>query len=120
MLVPPLEDRTERREARMGVPGAALRVLATCAAIGLLYYGRTFFVTVVIASMIAMLLGPLVDGVMRLRLPRGVASFAVCSLALAVLYVVGVGIYTQSLAVIADLPAYSDRINELVDSAAQR
>ena len=116
MLVPPV-DRSEFRGA---VSSLALRVLATGAAIALLYYGRTFFVTVVIASMIAMLLDPLVDAVMRLRLPRGVASFAVCSLALAILYVLGVGVYTESLAVIADLPAYSDRINELVDNAAQR
>jgi predicted PurR-regulated permease PerM len=70
--------------------------------------------------MIAMLLDPLVDLLMRLRLPRGVASFAVCSLALAILYVIGVGVYTESLSVIADLPAYSDRINEMVDNAAQR
>jgi len=99
---------------------SGIKILALVAAIGLLYYGRVFFITVAIASMIAMLLDPLVALFMKLRLPRGLASFLVCSLALIFLYGVGVGIYTQSQAIIDDLPAYADRVNELVDNAATR
>jgi predicted PurR-regulated permease PerM len=89
-------------------------------AIALLYYGRVFFVTVIIASMIAFLLDPMVVAFMKLRLPRGVASFAVCSIGLLFLYLAGLGIYTESVAMIGDLPAYGERINELVDSASLR
>ena len=91
-----------------------------CAAIALLYYGRIFFVTVIIASMIAFLLDPMVLAFMKLRLPRGLASFAVCSIGLMFLYLAGLGLYTESLAMVGDLPAYGERINELVDGAAQR
>ena len=102
------------------VARSSANVLALAAAIGLLYYGRVFFITVIIAAMIAMLLDPLVDLFVKLRLPRGAGSFAVCSLALMFLYLAGVGAYTQLIAMIDDLPAYSNRINELVDSAAAR
>jgi predicted PurR-regulated permease PerM len=57
---------------------------------------------------------------MKLRLPRGVASFAVCSISLLFLYLAGLGIYTESVAMLGDLPAYGERINEIVDSASGR
>jgi len=106
---------TTRKVAR-----SSANILALAAAIGLLYYGRVFFITVIIAAMIAMLLDPAVDLFVKLRLPRGAGSFAVCSLALMFLYLAGVGAYTQLIAMIDDLPAYSNRINELVDNAAAR
>jgi predicted PurR-regulated permease PerM len=111
LVTPP----TARKAARFGT-----KVLAMTAGIGLLYYGRVFFITLVVAIMIALLLDPLVQLFMKLRLPRGVASFTVCSIALMFLYLAGVGVYTESLAMIDDLPAYSERINELVDSAVGR
>jgi predicted PurR-regulated permease PerM len=106
---------TTRKVAR-----SSANILALAAAIGLLYYGRVFFITVIIAAMIAMLLDPAVDLFVKLRLPRGAGSFAVCSLALMFLYLAGVGAYTQLIAMIDDLPAYGSRINELVDNAAAR
>jgi len=99
---------------------AGVGVLALGASIAMLYYGRVFFVTIIIAAMIAFLLDPLVVMFMRLRLPRGVASFTVCSIGLVFLYFAGLGLYTESISIASDLPAYSDRINELVDSAAER
>lgn len=95
-------------------------VLAAAAAVALLYYGRVFFITIVIATMIAFLLEPTVEFFMKLRFPRGLASFVVCSLGLMVLYFVGLGLYTEGVAMMDDLPAYSERINELVDNASLR
>jgi predicted PurR-regulated permease PerM len=57
---------------------------------------------------------------MKLRLPRGLASFVVCSIGLMFLYFAGLGLYTESLAMIDDVPAYGARINDIVDSAAGR
>lgn len=93
-------------------------ILAATAAVALLYYGRVFFITVVIATMIAFLLEPMVEFFMKLRFPRGFASFVVCSLWLMVLYFVGLGLYTEGVSMANDLPAYSERINELVDNAS--
>jgi predicted PurR-regulated permease PerM len=95
-------------------------VLALGAGVLLLYWGRTFFITVIIASIIAFLLDPVVELFTRLRLPRSVASFLVCSISLMALYLTGLGLYTESLAMVAELPAYGERINELVEGAANR
>jgi predicted PurR-regulated permease PerM len=95
-------------------------VLALGASVLLLYWGRTFFITVIIASIIAFLLDPVVELFTRMRLPRSVASFLVCSISLMFLYLAGLGLYTESLAMVAELPAYGERINELVEGAANR
>ncbi len=95
-------------------------ILAAGAAVALLYYGRVFFITVIIASMIAFLLDPLVLIFMKLRMPRGLSSFVVCSIALVFLYLAGVGLYLQGQQITEDLPAYGARISEMVDSVATR
>ena len=97
-----------------------LGVLAAAAAIALLYYGRLFFITITIAAMIGYLLEPLVDMFMKLRLPRGLASFVVCSISLLVIYLAGLGVYSESQLMLEDLPAYSARINEIADDALAR
>ena len=106
---------TARRPASRGVGILALGVV-----IALLYYGRVFFITVIIAAIISFLLDPAVLFFMRLKMPRGLASFVVCSLGLMFLYLAGLGIYTEGLAMLNDLPAYGERINALVDGATGR
>ena len=95
-------------------------ILAAGAAVALLYYGRIFFITLIIASMIAFLLDPLVMLFMKLRMPRELASFVVCSIGLICLYLAGVGIYLQGLDIADDLPAYGARVTDMVDSVAVR
>ncbi len=95
-------------------------ILALGAAIALLYYGRIFFVTVAISAIISFLLDPAVVFFMKLKMPRGLASFVVCSLGLMFLYLAGLGLYTEGLAMVNDLPAYGERINALVDGASER
>jgi predicted PurR-regulated permease PerM len=104
-----------RRPASRGIGILALGVV-----VALLYYGRIFFITVIIAAIISFLLDPAVLFFMKLKMPRGLASFVVCSLGLMFLYLAGLGIYTESLAMLNDLPAYGERINALVDGATGR
>ena len=99
---------------------ASVFLLALSATIGLLYYGRAFCITLVIAVMIAFILDPFVAFVMRIRISRGVASFIVCAVALSLFYLVGLGAYTEIATLSTELPAYSERANELVDSVADR
>jgi len=110
-----VSESSTRRSTQAGIG-----IIALGAAITLLYFGRIFFITVIIASMIAFLLDPMVEFFVRLRLPRSLASFVVCTISLMFLYLAGVGLYTQSVAMLDDLPAYTDRINELVDTIATR
>jgi len=98
----------------------SVTVLAIAAGVALLYYGRVFFITVVISVIIAFLLDPIVTMFVKLRLPRAVASFIVCSIALAILYLFGLGLYTQFSGIVEDLPTYNKRMNEVVDTAATR
>jgi len=98
----------------------ATAILALAGAIALLYYGRLFFVTLISAVVIAFILEPAVALLIRLRVPRSVASFIVCTAALFVLYLVGLGFYSQAVSIYRDLPTYSTRITELVDSVIQR
>jgi predicted PurR-regulated permease PerM len=95
-------------------------LIALAAGIALLYYGRLFFITVTIAVILAFILDPLVEVFMRMRMPRGLASFFTCSLALLVVYFAALAFYTQAAGLLADLPAYSERINEIVDNAVAR
>ncbi len=98
----------------------AVGVLAAGASLTLLYYGRVFFVTVIIAFIIAFLLEPLVLLLMRIKVPRGLASFLACALWLVSLYFIGLGVFMQGQAVMSDLPAYGERINTIVEGAAAR
>ena len=88
--------------------------------VALLYYGRAFCVTLVISVLLAFLLEPFVVLVMRLRIPRGAAAFLVCTVAVLALYLIGFMIVSQLADFTDDLPYYSRRVSELVDSVADR
>ena len=95
-------------------------VIAIGVAVAILYFGRVFFITSLIAVTIAFILEPLVAFLMRLHLPRSLASFVVCTLALLFVYLVGIGAYTQLYRLIDDLPKYANKIGEIVESVRQR
>ena len=98
----------------------ALPVIAVGVIIAILYFGRLFFITSLIAITIAFILEPFVALLMRVRFPRSLAAFVVCSLALLFLYVMGLGAYTQLAAISQDLPIYGQRIGDIVDGVRQR
>jgi predicted PurR-regulated permease PerM len=98
----------------------SMPVVATGVVIAILYYGRALFITSIVAVTIAFILEPFVVLLMRVRLPRSVASFVVCSMGLLILYVIGMGAYTQFSGLYDDLPKYGQRIGDIVDNARQR
>ncbi len=104
------------REARH----MALPTLAMAAVIAILYFGRVFFITAIVATIIAFILEPFVGLLIRIRLPRALASFVVCAIALLFLYVIGMTAYTQMAAIYSELPKYGERIGELVDHIQQK
>jgi len=86
-------------------------------AVVLLYLGRVFFITLISSVLLAFILEPVVTTLMRFRMPRGVASFMACTFMLGVLYLLGLGLWMQVVGLWEDLPNYSRRVSELVDSA---
>jgi predicted PurR-regulated permease PerM len=99
----------------MSLPIVALGVI-----VAFLYLGRVFFITAMTAVTIAFILEPFVTVLMRLRLPRSVASFFVCSMALLFLYVIAMGAYSQLTGLYDDLPKYGQRIADIVDAVQQK
>lgn len=95
-------------------------LIALGVVVALLYYGRPLFITSIVSVVIAFILDPFVVLLTRLRLPRSLASFVVCTLALALLYVVGLGAYSQFAALYDVLPKYGERIGELVDTVQRK
>jgi predicted PurR-regulated permease PerM len=84
--------------------------------IALLYWARIFFITFFTAVAIAFILEPFVALLMRIRFPRSLASFVVCSLALLVVYLMGLGAYTQVASLIED---YQQNYGQKVAKAVQ-
>lgn len=99
---------------------AAPRLVALAIIIAMLHFGKLFFVTLISGIVISFILEPVVEIFMRIRLPRGAASFLACSLALLSIYFASVGAYTQVAGLLDDLPNYVQRINELGTAAAAR
>ncbi len=99
---------------------AAPRLAAIAILLGLLYFGKVFLITLITAVVIAFILEPLVVLIMRLRIPRGSASFLACSMALLVLYFGSLAAYAQVTILLSDLPNYVRQINEIGSSATER
>jgi predicted PurR-regulated permease PerM len=99
---------------------AANPVIALGVVVALLYWARVFFITLIIAVTIAFILEPFVGLLMRIRFPRSVASFVVCSIALMLIYLVGLGAYTQLAGLWEELPRFSERIGAVVDGAKHK
>jgi predicted PurR-regulated permease PerM len=98
----------------------ALPIIAIGVVFAILYFGRVFFITSSVAVIIAFILEPFVALLMRIRFPRTLASFVVCAVALTLVYVVGMGAYSQLSALATDLPKYGERMADLIDSIQQR
>ncbi len=90
-------------------------MIALGAAIALLYYARLFLVTVSAAVIINFILEPSVGLLVRVRVPRALASFIVCSSALCAVYFAALGVYTQGARLAEDVPRYAQRIGDLSD-----
>jgi predicted PurR-regulated permease PerM len=92
--------------------------LGLAALVALLYFGSSFFITLIISAMFAFILDPAVELVMRLRLPRPAAAGVVIGLALLALYALSGVVWHQFAHLTQDLPAYSSRMNELFNKTS--
>jgi predicted PurR-regulated permease PerM len=88
--------------------------------IALLYWARVFFITFIAAVIIALILEPFVGLLIRIRFPRSVASFVVCSMALMLVYLAGLGAYTQIAGLWQEREKFSQRINDTVEDARRK
>ena len=85
--------------------------------IALLYYGRDFFVTLIISAVFAFILDPVVELIMKLRVPRAFATLIVIATTGTLVYLLCLVAWTQMMSIREDLPTYSSRVSELLDKA---
>lgn len=95
-------------------------LIALGAVVAILYFGRVFFITSLAAVMLAFILEPFVTLLVRIRFPRALASFVVCAAALSMLYLMGMGAYSQLAGLTEELPQYGQRIGDLVEIVSQK
>lgn len=88
-------------------------LIAVAALVALLYYGRDFFVTLIISAVFAFILDPAVLLVMKLRVPRPAATAVVIGVAIVASYLLGLMAWSQASTIAEDLPAYAARVNDL-------
>jgi predicted PurR-regulated permease PerM len=91
----------------------ATSLIALAAAVALLYFGRDFFVTLIISAMFAFLLDPVVMLVMKLRLPRPAATAIVLGLALIGGYLFVAMVWSEVATFAEELPTYSAHVSEI-------
>ena len=104
----PLNEITQTR---------AVPIIGLGVAIALLYWARVFFITFFTAVAIAFILEPFVALLMRIRFPRSLASFVVCSVALLGVYLMGLGAYTQLSGLLDDYQQnYGERVADVIQS----
>lgn len=118
ILTRPLRGLESLKSAELRI--SASPVIALGVIVALLYWARVFFITITIAVIIAFILEPFVGLLMRARLPRSVASFVVCSTGLMLLYLMGLGAYTQLAGLWEELPRFSQRINDVVEGGRHK
>lgn len=97
----------------------ALPIIAFGVIVAVLYFGRVFFMTALAAIIIAFILDPFVGLLVKVKFPRGVASLVVCLLAALIVYLAGLGAYSQIASLWDTMPSLSQRIGEVEDSALQ-
>lgn len=95
-------------------------LIALAALVALLYYGRDFFVALMVSALCAFILDPAVVAVMKLRLPRPAATGIVIGIALVAVYLLSAMAWRQLSILAEDLPTYVSRLNELWDKANQQ
>src|SRR6266853_2536585 len=99
----------------------ALPLIGLGVVIALLYWARVFFITFFTGVAIAFILEPFVDLLMRIRFPRSLASFVVCSLSLLAVYLVGLGAYTQAARLTEDYQQnYGQKVADAVQNVRTR
>jgi len=91
-----------------------LTLVGVLLAIAFCFFASSICIAVVLASFLAILAGPAVQFLERLRLPRSVAAGLVVLAGAAALSVMVYGSYVKLTAFSDNLDAYADRIRELI------
>lgn len=117
----PAPPEPPRAEGAFLTPAAADRIrpgapvlLSLVAAIALLYFGRTFFITIVFAMFLAFAMRPFVSLLERARVPRVVAILLLLFVLVGGLVLLVINVTAQLNQFYTDLPRYQARIRDVL------
>ncbi|MFS0773505.1 AI-2E family transporter [Sphingomonas sp. 1P08PE] len=82
-----------------------------------LFFARDVLIPITLAILLSFVLSPLVAGLRRIRVPKGLAVMVSVLAALGVLGGIGTLVGTQAASLAGDAPAYARTIEEKIDSA---
>lgn len=102
------------------VSGYALPLIAAGVVIAILYWARVVFITTVTAVIIALILEPFVGILVKLRVPRSLATFLVGVTAAVVLYFGGLSAYNQLSGLARDVPEFNHNLTEFIGGVTFR
>src|SRR5262249_30254149 len=97
-------DRAPSSRAHLLLPAAL--VIAFC------WWAKVVLIVAMVSVTMAILLEPLVRALMRLHLPRGIASLLTVLGLLALVYGAAFLFYSRAAAFVSQLPSYSGEIRE--------
>ncbi len=109
-------DKTVTLDTR-GLPRiqtVALVILASCAVLALLVYGRVFLIPLVIALLVTTLLSSAIVRLEAMGLPPWLATVLAIGALLVVLFFVGTVLFDQAAAISAVWPRYVTRFNAIL------
>lgn len=98
----------------------AFQVIAFGVIMAICYFAASVIETILVSVILAIFLDPLVEALMRLRLPRALAAFIAVILFVAVLGAVSVLLYNRVQDFARDLPSYSNTIRNSVINVRRR
>jgi predicted PurR-regulated permease PerM len=102
------------------VHGYALPIIAFGVLIAILYFGRVVFITTIISVILALILEPFVAGLVRLHLPRPLATLMVGVFAGLGMYFGGLSAYHQLSGLAGDVPAFKENLSGFITGVTDR
>jgi predicted PurR-regulated permease PerM len=98
----------------------ALSIISFGVIMAILYFGRVFFITALVAVIVAFILDPFVGLLVKARFPRPVGALVICVAAALCLYLAALGAYSQVSRLIDSMPSLSQHLGEIEDAASKQ
>lgn len=104
-------------ERRRGIAPAvvSLKIIATAIVFVFLYYASSIVISLIFALFLAFVLDPGVKVMERIYIPRWLGSLVMLLITLAVIYALVYLIYDRSVAFVADLPRYVEKLRQIME-----
>ena len=113
-------EETPTNLVQQSIHSYALSIVGGGVVLAILYLGKPVFITAICATILALILEPFVGLLVRLRIPRGIATFVISALGILGMYFLAVASFTQISSLADEFPQFKDRLSVVVDSVRDR